>query len=190
MKKSILILLLPILLTACVFTETAPSSQASSPVFMNTKSSDESTPTKGVFIRTIAPTPTFTPEPTPVPYTLQTGVPAYLPNFGYPDAGCNWMGVAGQVFASDGTPLANQVILVRGEIDGVPIEVVSLTGTSEGDKYGTAGFEAVLADNPRTTTDVFTIQVFDLDGNILSDRYYFDTFYDCERNLIIINFSE
>lgn len=134
--------------------------------------------------------PTNTPVPTAVPLRLQEGVPIYIQNFGYPDAGCNWLGVAGQVFDKNGDAILNLVVWVRGMLNGEPFEAIALTGTAEGDIYGPGGYEIVLHDTPIETKDVFSIQILDLDGNILSDQVYFETHQRCEENLIIINFSE
>jgi hypothetical protein len=141
------------------------------------------------FTPTKTATPTSTPTPTPYPYILQNGAPVYLANFGYPDAGCNWMGIGGQVFGSGGNPLINIVVWVRGVIQGQQYEKVVLTGTAEGYKYGPGGFEAILSSTAADTSGIFSIQLLDLNGNVLSDRVYFDTSAECNENLIILNFS-
>jgi len=134
-------------------------------------------------------TATFTPSPTPVPFALQTGSPAYIQNFAYPEDGCDWLGVAGQVFGGEGEPLVNLVVLVTGTYDGKTIEMIGVTGTVSGDTYGPGGYELVLSDTPMDTTEQLVAQVFDLDGNPLSDVVPLDTFANCDSNLIILNFS-
>jgi hypothetical protein len=164
---------------------TATITRTFTPTFTVTKTLTL-TPT---FPPTRTATPTKTPTPTPYPYILQSGVPVYLANFGYPDAGCNWMGIGGQVFNSDGIPLINMVIWIRGVIQSQQIEKVVLTGTAEGNKYGPGGFEAILSSTAVDTNGIFSIQVLDLNGNVLSDRIYFDTSSECNQNLIVLNFS-
>ena len=166
---------------------TLTATRAFTPTFTPSKTptlTPTRTPTK-----TATPTKTPTPTPTPYPYILQSGAPVYLANFGYPDAGCNWLGVAGQVFGASGKPLINTVVWVRGTIQNQAIEKVVLTGTSEGNKYGPGGYEAFLSGTAIDTSGIFSIQILDLDGNILSDRIYFDTSSACTENLIILNFS-
>jgi len=177
--------LIPLPSKTIIPSATLTATRAFTPTFTPSKiptSTPTRTPTKTA-------TPTKTPTPTPYPYILQSGAPVYLANFGYPDAGCNWLGVAGQVFGASDKPLINTVVWVRGTIQNQAIEMVVLTGTSEGAKYGPGGYEAVLSGTAVDTSGIFSIQILDLDGNILSDRIYFDTSSACTENLIILNFS-
>ena len=177
--------LIPLPSKTIIPSATLTATRAFTPTFTPSKTptlTPTRTPTKTA-------TPTKTPTPTPYPYILQSGAPVYLANFGYPDAGCNWLGVAGQVFGASGKPLINTVVWVRGTIQNQAIEKVVLTGTSEGNKYGPGGYEAFLSGTAVDTSGIFSIQILDLDGNILSDRIYFDTSSACTENLIILNFS-
>jgi hypothetical protein len=177
--------LIPLPSKTIIPSATLTATRAFTPTFTPSKiptSTPTRTPTKTA-------TPTKTPTPTPYPYILQSGAPVYLANFGYPDAGCNWLGVAGQVFGASDKPLINTVVWVRGTIQNQAIEMVVLTGTSEGNKYGPGGYEAFLSGTAVDTSGIFSIQILDLDGNILSDRIYFDTSSACTENLIILNFS-
>ena len=139
---------------------------------------------------TVTLTPTKTVTATPVPFHLQSVTPVFLQNFVYPDSGCNCMGVGGQIFDKAGTPTANLVVWIRGVIDNQPFESIVLTGTTAGNRYGKAGFEAVLSSKPVATSAVFSIQILDLDGNVLSEQVFFNTSEQCDQNLIIINFVE
>jgi hypothetical protein len=139
---------------------------------------------------TITLTPTMTATATEVPYHLQSVTPVYLQNFVHPEAGCNWMGVGGQVFDQQGNPISNLVVWITGMVDAQVIEQVVLTGTTVGDRYGKAGFEAVLSTKPSNTENVFSIQILNLDGDVLSERVFFSTSDQCDENLIIINFVE
>ena len=140
--------------------------------------------------KTATPTPTKTLTPTPYPYTLQTGVPVYAANFGYPDADCDWMGVGGQIFNQNGDAIPNLVVWIRGTMGGTTYESVVLSGTAQGNKYGPGGYEAILRDTSLDSSNIFSIQILDLNGNILSEQVYFDTYSQCAQNLIIINFVE
>lgn len=135
-------------------------------------------------------TPTPTPEvtatqvpvsPTPLPsveFVLQPGTPIYLPNFNQPDAGCDWMGVAGQVFDRSGN-----------EIQGLQIlsgELTAITGEAQG--YGPGGYEILISNLPVDSTATYWVQVLSENNQPLSERVYFETYASCEMNLILINF--
>jgi len=149
------------------------------------------TPTKTLTpTRTFTPTKTLTPtQPcTPLPFTLQADAPSYIVNFAHADAGCDWMGVAGQVFGADGTPQLNLVLVVKGKIGTTSLDLAGVTGIPEADVYGPGGYEIQLDDAPSATSRKLTIQVFDLNGIALSKAFAFDTYADCSKNLIVINF--
>ena len=109
-------------------------------------------------------------------------------NFTHPEAGCNWLGVGGQVFNVQNEPVPSLVMLVEGEFDSEEVRFLSLTGVAP--IYGPGGYEIVLADQPVVSTGTLRIQVFDLAGTPLSESIAFNTFANCEMNLIIINFVD
>lgn len=93
---------------------------------------------------TATPTHTPSPSPTPWPY-LQHGYTYMLPN-DKNEAGCDWLGVGGQVYDAQG-------IAVPG------VTVRCWSGTWEGTsvsgqhpEYGPAGWEVYLYDQPRDET--------------------------------------
>jgi len=139
---------------------------------------------------TQTPTATNTPSPTPFPYRLQPGSPAYINNYAHPQAGCNWIGVAGQVFGQQGVPQPNLVVVVKGFYDGKGIDAVGVTGTVAGDIYGPGGYEVPFSNKLLATQGKLTVQVFDISGNPLTEAVAFDTYTSCSKNLIIINFSQ
>jgi hypothetical protein len=145
----------------------------------------ETTPTL-----TVTPTieqPTVEPTPqTAIQFTVQEGSPMLLPNFANPTAGCHWMGVAGQVFDEENLEILN-LTLVAGMLSDESVEEFSaVTGTALA--YGPGGYEIQLLDTPVETSQTYWIEIRDQDGTALSDRFFFDTHEDCERNLILINF--
>lgn len=120
-------------------------------------------------------------NPTPVTqpqYILQPGTPVYLPNFNQPEAGCDWIGVAGQVFDADGGEVLGLVIHSGDEI--------AITG--EMLAYGPGGYEIQLSDSPENTTSQYWVQVFNTEGQTFSDQVFFNTYADCSQNLILVNF--
>lgn len=150
------------------------------------------TPTKTLPpTKTATPTRTATPTKTsnPMPFQTQSESPVYIENFAHPEAACNWMGVAGQVFGTKGDPILNLVITVKGELNQTNVDFVGVTGIPQADIYGPGGYEVVLADIPLPSDQNLTIQVFDLAGQPLSEAVPFSTYADCTKNLIIINFQ-
>ena len=131
-----------------------------------------------------APDPTLGPveeNPTPIPqpeFILQEGSPFYLPNFNHPDAGCDWLGIAGQVFDADGTEI--QGLFIR------TAEKSALTGDAMA--YGPGGYEIQVGDSAVNSSGNYWIQVFDDGGLPLSNRVFVDTFEDCQMNLVLVNF--
>ncbi|MAT42531.1 MAG: hypothetical protein CL609_09335 [Anaerolineaceae bacterium] len=116
-------------------------------------------------------------------YKKQSMSPAYLPNFAHPEAGCNWMGVAGQIFDAEGLPTGDLVIVVEGQIDGQFFEALGFTGLAK--VYGPEGYEVILGD--RAQPGIFWLQVFDLNSKPLSNIIEFEMTGDCEQNLALIN---
>ena len=196
MKKYLIILLSAFLLSGCYLIpekyfafmpasstpidDQAPLLETAEPL----EQKETSIPTE---IYTETNTPQFT--ATSFPFILQPDTPAYIENFAYPSKGCDWLGIAGQVFDEDGKPLLNKVVMATGKIEEEVLEIVGVTGVPEADIYGPGGFEIQIADHVYASEKALAIQVFDLDGIAISDSIFFDTIADCGKNLIIINFQ-
>lgn len=99
---------------------------------------------------------------------------------------CNWLGVAGQAFDLDGSPLHDLVVEAGGEIDGQPILGLALTGRSS--PYGDGGYELKLLDAPMASKDSVWVQLKDSNGNSLSPQILLETAVSCDQNLVLINF--
>ena len=155
---------------------------------------------------TSPPTETPTPEPTytltpegmvptatrnpaeGMPFVMQEGNPQYIPNIYHPDAGCSWMGVGGQVVGLNGGPVLYLSIKLGGSLNGEAVDLLTISGTAP--QYGQAGYEFRLADQPVDSVQELYVQLLDQADLPLSEKYYFDTFSDCEKNLILINFKQ
>jgi hypothetical protein len=153
-------------------------------------------------------TPTLKPSSTPVPtntpfgaaaqtleatpafsFVLQQGSPQSIPNIIRMDAGCNWLGVAGQAVSLNGAPVVGLFIQLGGTLDGQLLETrLSMTGTAP--EYGKGGFEFVLADKPIASNNTLWVQLLDQANLPLSEKIPFSTFAECEKNLILINFNQ
>lgn len=138
----------------------------------------------------VQPTDTATAGPTPVfSFVLQSGSPEAIPNIYHPELGCNWMGVAGQAVALNGGPATGLIVQVGGTLENRLFETrISLTGAVP--QYGQGGYEIQLADKPIDSKGTLWIQLVDVSNLPFSDKIYFDTFADCKKNLIIINFKQ
>ena len=137
----------------------------------------------------VIPSPTPTALPDQYPFVLQTGSPQNISNFLHPDLGCNWLGVGGQVFGLDRQPNSQILIEFGGQLDGRQFKELILAGSAEA-TLGPGGFEFKLADSPVPSQGMVWAQLFDLAGEPVSNKVFFDTFEDCERNLIVLNFVE
>jgi len=208
MKKNLIILLSIFLLSGCnlipdnLFTFIQASS---TPIDDQSSLSETAEPLEQRETRITIPTATFivtdtsiptelpaetsTPQiaATPFPFILQSGTPAYIKNFAHPSEGCDWLGIAGQVFDENGNPLLNKIVIVTGIIEEEELEIIGVTGVPEADIYGPGGFEIQVADHVFASENALDIQVFNLDGIPISDSISFNTLADCGKNLIIIN---
>lgn len=161
------------------------------------------------FSPTPAPTntpvpPTDTPPPSPtyelppteatqeasnVSFTLQEGSPSYTQNYVHEDAGCQWLGVAGQVFDEEGDPVNDILVTVRGTLGGEEINKFIFTGMAP--EYGVGGYEIELAESPIASDGTLSIQLLEQTSNLaLSDKIPFDTYDTCDKNLAVINFMQ
>lgn len=142
-------------------------------------------------ISTVTPTPVEdAPEDEEVSlhisYVLQPGNPIYLANFTDPEAGCRWLGVAGQVFGVDGAAVQGLIVMVGQDSLEGDDEFSTLTGLAQA--YGPGGYEIVLLDQAVETSATYWVQIYDNGGTPVTERVGFDTFEDCERNLVLMNF--
>jgi len=106
-----------------------------------------------------------------------------------PGRNCQWMGVAGQVFDLKNSPVPLGIIVqLAGVVDGKVLNITSLTGTAT--QYGPSGYEITLAERTSASSGQVWIRLLNQEGIPLSDRMVFDTYSDCNKNLIIINFKQ
>lgn len=119
-------------------------------------------------------------------YTLQPGSPVYAPNIFRPDLGCNWMGVGGQVLGDSGQPVGMLVVEIGGTLNGEQLDSLTLTGAAN--QWGSGGYEINISDTPIDSAKALWVRVLSMEGEPLSEPVYFDTFADCEKTAIIINF--
>ena len=144
---------------------------------------------------TITPSPTTSPLPPPppaggYPFEVRKGNPKAIPNIYHPELDCKWMGVGGQVIDMSNAPVIGLIIRLGGGLPGVkiPENTMSLTGLAL--SYGRSGYEFKLSDLPIPSKGMLWVQLLNQSGGPLSDKVYFDTYDNCDQNLIIIDFVQ
>jgi hypothetical protein len=121
------------------------------------------------------------------PYKLQTGAPAALQNFLNSD-GCNYLGVGGQVFKLNGQAVTGLVVEITGTLSGNNVLFLGLTGNSQ--NLGPGGYEIKIGNQPVDSRGTLKIQLFDLNGTPQTPLIPLNTVADCNKNFILVNFSE
>lgn len=128
------------------------------------------------------------PQPQSYTFTVQQGNPSYLQNFAHVEQGCNWLGVVGQVFDKTGQPINRMVVRVEGFLGSQSLDALGMTSLATA--YGPGGYEIELSDNPINSSGTLSIALFNLEGERVSAYVPFNTYTDCSKNLILINFQE
>lgn len=159
-----------------------PSLTATFAATQQTEEAPASTPAE---VKSATPEATFT--PTPFPYGFQDGSPYYMDNFAHPEEGCEWFGVAGQIFDQKGKVVTDVVVKAGGKLGGEPIlDSLSMPGAAK--IYGPGGYEIVLSHAPAASQGEVWVQLFDLDGQPVSEKRDLTTHDSCQKNLILLNF--
>ena len=121
-------------------------------------------------------------------YVVQTGTPVGIQNFVLLEAGCEWAGVGGQVFNQAGLPVSGLIVKLDGTIEGDPVLVYVVTGSSL--QLGPGGFDVYLTDHPVSTQSMLYLQLLDVTGAPRSTRIPLDTYSSCSKNLLLVNLIE
>jgi len=126
-----------------------------------------------------------------MPFVLKGGKFSAMENFAYPEAGCDWMGVAGRVFDLRDSVILGQQVQLGGVLPGAPGPGdFSLTLTGLATRYGAGFYEFMLANRPIASNGTLWLQVLDQQGLPMSDKIYFDTYAGCDKNLILVDFEQ
>ena len=138
-------------------------------------------------------TVTFTPGPSPTatinslfPFVLR-GDPVAIAGSAIPDHEECKLWVAGQTYDLQGAPMVGITVQLGGYLDRT-ISQFSLTGTAL--QFGPAGYEFTVANQVQSSHNEVWVMLLDQAGVPLSNRTYFDTYEDCEKNIILINFRQ
>jgi hypothetical protein len=76
-----------------------------------------------------------------------------------------------------------------GYYNGRAVDMTTLTGGASA-WYGESGYEFVLGDKPLDTNNTLALQLVDQAMMPISNRVILDTFADCARNLVLVNFKQ
>ena len=137
--------------------------------------------------------PTDTPNPNvttgPMSFELQNPPEAIPARVYHPGIGCNFMGVSGSAFDVRTNAIEGMVVQLGGTLESRLFETqVTLTGLSAS---GDGRYEFTISDHPIASNGTLWVQLFDQSGLIaMSDKIYFNTYDDCERNMILVNFKQ
>ena len=163
-------------------TDTPPAVESPTPPIVIPPNTEVPTQTPGEGLATSTPSEGM-------PFVLHPGDPVAIENIFYPGLNCAWMGVAGQVFDLSSAPVEEGIFVqLQGTLEGEPIKILGTVGMVT--TYGPGSYEFVLGDKPVESTQTLWVQLFDQAMLPLSDQVYIDTFADCDKNLILINFNQ
>ncbi len=140
--------------------------------------------------------PTKTPKPTATPTTAKAPfsvtVNYIASTIFFPELGCSYFGVAGEAVDNKNGPFKFGIVKVGGTLNGKTIDPeLHTTVTGAAPQFGSAGFEIKIPEvqNLVDSKSTLWIQMFHTDGTPLSERKFFNTYNDCQKNLIQIRFK-
>lgn len=144
---------------------------------------------------TATPTPTDTPTATPTPGPSPTATntrspfpftasgPMYLQNFANA-AGCNWLGIGGEVLDLDRNPVPAGQYRVHVWACGID-ERATVGGAPA---YGPSGYEQFIFNAP--VVRQCNVQLETTNGTAVSQVYNVETRASCNQNLALFNFVQ
>ncbi|MEN8241400.1 MAG: hypothetical protein ABFS17_05730 [Chloroflexota bacterium] len=129
--------------------------------------------------------PTTAPE-SALHFTAQTGTPVYT---AHPN-GCDGIYLAGNVIDSEGNPLAGMLVIAAGTLGDTPLETEpSLSGLHP--EFSPSGWQIKLSDTLLDSSETVYVALYSLDSaDPVSELVYVDTYNDCDRNMIMVNFVQ
>ncbi len=131
----------------------------------------------------LGPTATPTPTRSAYPFTKTDNSPFYLQNFAN-NAGCGWLGIAGEVLDLNLNPVPLDSYRVHVWGSGIDERVV--VGGAPG--YGPSGWEQFVFDSPVMRD--YNVQLESPNGTAVSQIYRVQTRPNCNENLLQINFVQ
>ncbi len=117
------------------------------------------------------------------PFAVQ-GDSVFIPN----DLGCEWMGVGGQVFNQEGSPIIGLSVHLEGTLEGESVTLDTLSGSAA--NLGPSGYVFSLADRPIASEGDLWVQLNDTAGLPLSDQFFVSTSDSCDENFVLVNWRQ
>lgn len=142
-----------------------------------------STPTQTGTPTPPGPTPTPSPTRSSFPFTKSETSPFYLQNSAN-SAGCDWMGVAGEVLDTNRNPVSTGSYRVHVWGNGLDERVV----VGGAPAYSPSGWEQFLFNSPVSRT--YNVQLETASGTAVSQVYSVDTRASCSQNLTRLDFLQ
>jgi hypothetical protein len=141
------------------------------------------TPSDTPTITPPGPTPTASPTRSQYPFTKSDTSPFYLQNYAN-NAGCGWMGVAGEVLDLNRNPVTAGSYRVHIWGNGIDERVAA--GSAQ--DYSPSGWEQFLFDSPVIRD--YNVQLESASGTAVSQAYRIQTRSSCNQNLIRVDFLQ
>lgn len=123
------------------------------------------------------------------PFVLKSNPTAMSNLVFHPESNCSWQGVAGQVVDLQGRPVEGLSVHLTGTYNGRPVDMTTLTGGAAA-WYGESGFEFIIGTTPIASSGQLSIQLADQGMVAVSASVLFDTYSECDKNLVLVNFRQ
>ena len=155
------------------------------PIFPTKTATPTYTPTSTNTPTATPPGPTATPTSTrsAYPFTKTDNSPFYLQNHAN-NAGCGWLGIAGEVLDLERNPVL--VGSYRVHVWGSGIDERVIVGGAP--DYGPSGWEQFVFDSPVMRD--YNVQLESPNGTAVSQIYRVQTRTSCDENLLQLNFVQ
>jgi len=141
------------------------------------------TPTNTPTETPIGPTPTSSPTRSAFPFTKTNNSPFYLQNYAN-SAGCNWLGIAGEVLDLNRNPVSPGQYRVHVWGDGVD----QRPDVGGAPAYSPSGWEQFVSNTPIIRN--YNVQLEINNGTAISEVYSVQTRASCNQNLVRLDFVQ
>ena len=99
------------------------------------------------------------------------------------------MYIAGNITDIDHNPVMLMTVRAVGNLNGEEIFIEVLSGSNT--DYTISGWEIKLSDTLVTSTGSITLSLYQQGGwEPISEEVLLDTYNDCSRNLVVVNFIQ
>lgn len=141
------------------------------------------TPTNTPTETPTGPTPTPSPSRSAFPFTKTDTSPFYLQNYAN-SAGCNWLGIAGEVLDLNRNPVPDGQYKVHVWGSGID-QRPDVGGAKD---YSPSGWEQFVANTPLIRD--YNVQLETINGTAVSQVYTVQTRASCSQNLVRFDFVQ